>query len=236
MLYLIGLGLNEKGYSKEAYEIISKAEKVYIDTYTIEFPYEASALSTQFKGKKIIPAGREFVEGMKFLDEAKKEDVVLLVYGSPLVATTHTAIIKEAVEKKIKIKIIHAGSILDAVAETGLQPYKFGKITSLPNFPAESYLDIVKENLKIGAHTLILVDIGLAFEKAASRLKEDSKKKKIKLSEVVVCERLGLEDSKIYYGALDKIKSKKVRAPFCFIIPGKMHFLEKEMLSGFEVA
>jgi len=235
MLYLIGLGLNEKGYSKEAYDIILRADVVYADTYTIEFPYEASAFTKQFKGKKFIPAGREFVEGMKFIEEAKNKDVVLVVYGSPLVATTHSAIIKEAVDKKIKIKIIHAGSILDAVSETGLQPYKFGKTTSLPNFPAESYLDIVKENLKIKAHTLILIDIGLKFENAIQKLKEDCSKKKILLDKIVACERLGLKDAHIYYDTLNRLERKKVKAPFCFIIPSKLHFLEKEFLENFKI-
>ena len=233
MLYLVGLGLNEYGYSKEAYEVISKADKVYVDTYTIEFPYEISALMSQFKGKKFVAAGREFVEGLKFIEEAKNRDVVLLVYGSPLVATTHTAIVKEAFDKKIKIKIIHAGSILDAVAETGLQPYKFGKTTSLPNFPADSYLDTVKENLKSEAHTLILVDIGLKFEDAIKRLHNDCIKKKITLNKVVVCERLGLKDSKVHYGKIKNISASKVKAPFCFIVPGGMHFLEKEILESF---
>ena len=119
MLYLIGLGLNEKGYSREAYDVIKEADEVYVDTYTIEFPYDFQEIVKQFKGKKFIPAGREFVEGLGFLDKAKEKDIVLLVYGSPLVATTHSVIIKESLEKKIKIKIIHSGSILDAVAETG---------------------------------------------------------------------------------------------------------------------
>ncbi len=233
MLYLVGLGLNGKGYSREAYDAILKADAVYVDTYTIEFPYDISAILSQFKGKKFIPAGREFVEGMKFIEGAKKKEIVLLVYGSPLVATTHSAIIKEAAEKKIKVKIIHAGSILDAVAETGLQPYKFGKTASLPNFPAESYLDTVKENMKIKAHTLILIDIGLKFENAIKRLKDDCKKKKIKLRKIIICERLGLLDSKIYYNTIEKIKEKRVRAPFCFVVPGKLHFFEEEVLKSF---
>lgn len=233
MLYLIGLGLNEKGYSREAYDAIQKADEIYVDTYTIEFPYNLSELMKQFKRKKFIPAGREFVEGMGFLNKAKKENIGLLVYGSPLVATTHSVIIKEALAKKIKIKIIHAGSILDAVAETGLQAYKFGRTTSLPNFPADSYMDVVKENLKQKAHTLILVDIGLKFQAALERLEEDSKNKKIKLNKIIVCERLGLKDSNIYYNNSNKLKSKRVKAPFCFIIPGKFHFLEEEFLRNF---
>lgn len=235
MLYLIGLGLNEEGYSREAYEIISKAGKVYVDTYTIEFPYEVSRLTAQFKGQKFIPAGREFVEGMNFLSEAKSNDVVLLVYGSPLVATTHAAIIKEAVKKKIKIKIIHAGSILDAVAETGLQPYKFGKTTSLPNFPADSYVDVIQGNLKINAHTLILIDIGMDFQDALKKLETDCKNKKIVLKKVIICERLGLKDSNIYYANANKLKKQKVKRPFSIIIPSKLHFIEEEFLESFKV-
>ena len=208
MLYLVGLGLNEHGYSKEAYEVISKAEKVYVDTYTIEFPYEISALVSQFKGKKFVPAGREFVEGLKFLEEAKNRDVVLLVYGSPLVATTHTAIVKEAFDKKIKIKIIHAG-------------------------PADSYLTTVKENLKVKSHTLILVDIGMDFGKALSKIETDAKKKKVNLGKIVVCSRLGLKDSEISYEQISKLKNKKFKAPFCVIIPSELHFMEKEFLESF---
>ena len=62
MLYLIGLGLNEKGYSKEAFKAISTADKVYLENYTIEFPYDIKDLESQFN-KKIIPADRNFVEG-----------------------------------------------------------------------------------------------------------------------------------------------------------------------------
>lgn len=234
MLYLVGLGLNENSYSREAHEVISKANRIYIDTYTIEFPYEIQSLIGQFKGKRFIPAGRDFVEGMNFLSEAKNKDVVLLVYGSPLVATTHAAIIKEAVKKNIKIKIIHAGSILDAVAETGLQPYKFGKTTSLPNFPADSYLKVVKENEKTDAHSLILVDIGLKFEDALKRLEDDCKKNKFKLGKIIVCERLGLKDAHIYYNTTKNLSDKKIKTPFCFVMSGKLHFFEKEFLEEFK--
>jgi len=44
---------------------------------------------------------------------------------------------------------------------------------------------------------------------------------------------LGLPDSKIYYGKIKDLGSKKVKAPFCFIIPGKLHFLEEEFLKGY---
>lgn len=233
MLSLVGLGLNEHGYSKEAQIAISKADKVYFDSYTIEFPYEISAIEKQFEGKKFIPAGREFVESLSFLKEAKTKNIALVVYGSPLMATTHTVIVKEAREKGIKLDIIQGPSIFDAIAETGLQPYKFGRTTSLPNFPADSYVDSIKQNNEAGNHSLILVDIGMTFENALKRLNEDLKNKKMKISKILVCSRLDLKDGRIFYGEPEKLKSHKILAPFCFVIPGKLHFLEKEFIESF---
>jgi len=58
-----------------------------------------------------------------------------------LTATTHISLIEEAKRCGVKYKIIYNASILDAVAETGLQLYKFGKVTSMPN--GKSFLQIV---------------------------------------------------------------------------------------------
>ena len=233
MFYLIGLGLNEKGYSREAYDALTDSEKIYIETYTIAFPYKIKDLEKQFPKKKFISVDREFVENLKILEEAKKQKIALLVYGSPLTATTHITLILEAKKRKIKFKIIYSGSILDAVAETGLQLYKFGKIASMPNFEADSFIEIVKENQKINAHSLILIDIGLEFQDALMRLEKILHKHKINVDKMVVCSRLGMKDSKIFYDKISELKNKKIENPFCFIIPGKLHFIEEEVLDGF---
>ncbi|MEX0921104.1 MAG: diphthine synthase [Candidatus Pacearchaeota archaeon] len=233
MLCLIGLGLNEKGYSREAYEIVSKADKVYIENYTVEFPYDFKELEREFK-KDLIPANRDLVESSKLIEEAKENDVVLLIYGSPLMATTHISLVEEAKKKNISVKIIHGGSVFDSVAETGLQLYKFGKIASMPNFKADSYVKIVQDNQNINAHTLILIDIGMEFKDALKKLDEDCKNK-VKLEKIIICSKLGTETKKIIYkkiGNLNKIKT--INPPFCFIIPGKLHFIEEEVLTSFE--
>ncbi len=234
MLYIIGLGLNEQGYSSEAYKTISRAKKIYIENYTVDFPYEIKKLENQFKGKKFIQANRAIVEKKmdKMLDEAKKTDVVLLVYGSPLTATTHITLIQEAKKEKIKVRVLHNASILDAVGETGMQLYKFGKTSSMPNFEADSYIEIIKKNIGIKAHSLILVDIGMEFKDSLKRLEKDSRKKGIKLEKIIVCSRLGNEDSRIYYGKIEELKNKKIKAPFCIILPGELHFTEEEFLNS----
>jgi len=114
-----------------------------------------------------------------------------------------------------------------------LQIYKFGKITSMPNFEAESFIGIVKENLKINAHSLILIDINMEYLIALERLEKLLKKNKIETEEIVVCSKLGTEDQKIFYGEIPKLRNKKIEAPFCFIIPGELHFMEKEFLENY---
>ncbi len=226
MLYLIGLGLNVKGISQQGLEAVNKCEKVYLESYTIDFPYSKEELE-KILGKEVVLADREFVENLEVINEAKEIDVALLVYGSPLTATTHITLIQEAKKQHIKVKIIYNASILDAVAETGLQIYKFGKTTSIPDFEAESFIEIIKENQSIGAHSLILIDIGMKFENALERLSV------IDANKFVVCSSLGTHENKIYYGTLKELETKKVKKPFCFIVPGKLHFIEEEVLKKY---
>ena len=233
MLYLIGLGLDVKGISKQGLAIAKKCKKIYLENYTVEFPYSEGELK-EVIGKKIISADREFVESLKIIDESRKIDTALLIYGSPLTATTHISLIQEAKRCGVKYRVIHNASILDAVAETGLQLYKFGKTASMPEFEADSFMEIVKDNKKINAHSLILIDMGIESDKALEKLESAAKKHKIEISKIVVCSQLGTDKRKIFYDNLDNLKNKNIKSPYCIIIPSKLHFLEKEVLEGFE--
>ena len=239
MLYLIGLGLNVDGISKFGIEIVKTCKRVYLENYTVDFPYSVGELQ-EVLDKKIIPADREFVESCEIIDEARKMDVALLVYGSPLTATTHITLIQEAKDCKVKYKVIYNASVLDAVAETGLQLYKFGKVASMPkwqkekNFAPTSFMEIVKENNSINAHSLILVDIGLDFQDALNQLEKSAKEHKIKLNKVIVCSRLGTRYRKIFYGKIEELEDESVLAPYCIILPGKLHFVEEEVLKEWE--
>ena len=236
MLYIIGLGLNSDGISKFGLEAVKKCKKIYIENYTVDFPYSMGELG-EVIGKKIIPADREFVESLKIVDEARKMDIALLVYGSPLTATTHITLMQEAKASEVKCKIIYNASILDAVGETGLQIYKFGKIASMPawkkNYEPDSFMQISQENLSMKAHTLILMDIGLEFPDALKQLEIAAKKYKIPLKKIIVCQCLGTRHRKIFYKEVYEFKEfTNVLKPYCIIIPSKLHFLEKEMLEN----
>lgn len=237
MLNLIGLGLNKDGLSLESLEAVKESEKIYLENYTVDFPYSLEELEKKLS-KKIIPSNREIVEQHldEILKEAKSQNVSILVYGNPLMATTHVTILQEAKINHIETRIFHSASIFDAISETGLQPYKFGKTASMPNFEADSYIEILRENQGINAHTLILIDIGLQLDKAIEKLSQDSEKSKIQLNKILICSRLGNKDSRIYYDSPRELQPKKIKAPFCIIIPGKLHFVEEEFLENFKNA
>lgn len=240
MLYLIGLGLNADGISKYGLSIVKKCKRIYLENYTIDFPYSKAELE-EVIGKKIISVDRDFVESLKIVDEADRMDVALLIYGSPLTATTHISLIQEAKKSGIRYKVIYNASIFDAVAETGLQLYKFGKITSMPkwdeekNYEPDSFMKTIQENNSMKAHSLILVDIGLKFQDALNQLKKSAENHKIKLKKIIVCQSLGTKKKKILYrdiGVLEEYEG--IKSPFCIIIPSKLHFVEKEFLEEFE--
>lgn len=237
MLYLIGLGLNVDGISKYGLAIAKRCKKIYLENYTTDFPYSEEGLK-EIIGKKIYPAHREFVESMKIIDESDNMDVALLIYGSPLTATTHIALIQEAKKSGVRYKIIYNASILDAVAETGLQLYKFGKIASMPkwkkNYEPDSFIEIIQQNQSMRAHSLILIDIGLEFQDALKQLEISAEKHKIKLNKILVCQVLGTKNRKISYKTLEEFKEfSGVRKPYSIIIPSKLHFIEKEFLESF---
>lgn len=232
MLYLIGLGLNEKGISLEGIELAKKCE-CYLEGYTVDFPYSVAELE-KVVGKRIQVLKREEVESDEIVKEAAKKDVCLLIYGSPLFATTHIALLQMCIEQKVQYKIMHSASIFDAIAETGLQMYKFGKTASLPKWTSEhkpkSFADVIKENRSIKAHTLLLVDIGLEFKEALKQLTES-----VNVNELIVCSNLGTNKAKIVYGSVEELIKQKIEKPFCFLVPSELHFLESEFLENFRV-
>lgn len=238
MLYLIGLGLGKKDISLKALEALKKCRKIYAETYTAKFQYSLKEIE-KIINKKIIEVKREFVENKssELIKESRKDNIALLVYGNPLVATTHYSLVSEAKKHKVKTEVIHSASVLDAVSETGLHIYKFGKIASLPkwtqNYKPSSFFDVIKENLSINAHTLILIDIGLSINDALNELVEASNMINFKINNIIVCSKLGTKDRKIIKGKLSELckKNLKIKEPFCIIIPASLHFTEAEALN-----
>jgi diphthine synthase len=248
MLTLISIGLfDEKDLTLRGIEEAKKSDKVYIELYTSRWHGSLKSLE-KILGKKITELKRSDLEedSRKIIEEAKKQDVAILIEGSALVQTTHLALLQEAKKLKIKTKIIHNASIISAVGETGLHVQKFGQYVTIPfpertkgKFP-ESVFEIIKENQKRGLHTLCLLD--MAAEQ--NRYMKVNEALEILLNgnvvtenmEIVAFARVGSDRPLIAYGKASDLIRKNIREiPAVMIIPGKFHYTEKEFLNIYSV-
>lgn len=233
--YLIGTGMNANSIGADALEALQSCDKVYLENYTVNFPYPIEELEKTYE-VKIEELARSKVEDESILEEAKNSKVALLVYGDSLSATTHTQLMLEAKKQGIEYKVFHNASIMITIAETGLQLYKFGKTASMPNWEEHtnkptSFMNYIKENSSIKAHTLILTDIGLEIKNAIEQLKESSTKTEIPVPEkIIAISNAGTENQKMFYNTLNEIQNQKVEMPFCLIIPGELNHMETEAI------
>ena len=238
MLTMIGLGLwDEKDVSLRGIEACKNADKVYCELYTAAWGGSIEELGKLIGGKDITVVERKGVEdeSAKLIEEAKEKNVVLFIPGDPLVATTHIHLMEEAKEKGVEVKVVHASSIYTAIAKTGLQVYKFGRtgtiITPQKGYESEGFYDIVKDNMDM--HTLLLLDVDMSTRKGLELLKEiDDKRGKNIIRHAVMCSKLGSDNEKIEYGKIEDLLKKDFPCPAVIIIPGKLHFMEREFLNS----
>ncbi|MBU7046930.1 MAG: diphthine synthase [Theionarchaea archaeon] len=242
MLYLVGLGL-QSDLTREGFTTAKKC-KVYLEMYTSFLTVPVQDLEKILEKHVTVLTREDIEETQEFLKEAQTSDIALLVVGDPLVATTHSEIIIEARKRNIKTKIIHNSSIYSGIAETGLQIYKFGKTVTIPfpqkGFQPTSFYDILQNNKKMGAHTLVLLDIQedknkYMNPKEAMKILQD-----LGFQEELICvSRLGSHDQNIVYGDIEDLllldESYWGLPPHCLVVPSTLHFKEEEYLEAFRL-
>ncbi len=248
MLYFIGLGLyDEKDISLKGLEAMKVADVVYAEFYTARlFGTTISALE-ELSGCEIKILTREQVEEENIpLNEAKIKNVAFLIAGDPLIATTHTDMMIEAKKMDLETQVIHSSSILSAgPGISGLQAYKFGKVTTIP-FPEENYFPhspyhVIKNNLEQDFHTLVLLDIRAHEDRYMTAnqgleylLKVENERGEGIIREDIIAVALARVGSPNPLVRADKIKNllnEDFGGPLhSLIIPSKLHFLEAEYL------
>jgi len=248
MLYLIGLGLYDEGdVTLKGVEVAKGCDLVYAELYTSPWQGSLEKLG-KLLGKKIIVLQRSDLEekSKKLISEAETKKVAVFVSGDPLVATTHSALIIEARKKGIKVKIVHSSSVFSGIAETGLQIYKFGKTATVaypePNFFPKTPYEVLEKNRKAGLHTLLLLDVKAdknrymtVNEGIGILLEIEAQEKRGVFTKDTMCvgvARLG-GDTTIKYGKASAIQKEDFgKPPHVVIVPGELHFSEKEFLES----
>jgi len=246
MLYMIGIGLgNEKDITLNQLDILKNSDLIYLECYTSMINFNIKDLEILIN-KNIILADRNLVENSNdIIDNSISKNVCFLVKGDVFSATTHSDLFLRAKSKNIKVKILHNASIINAVSDSGLSLYKFGKISSIPfdNKNIETPYEILLENRDM--HTLFLLDLDvfknkyMNFKEALVYLLRLEKEKNNNLvnedTYVVVCAALGTADGVIKYGKISDLLKLSIEIyPQCIIIPGKLHFIEEEMLNNYK--
>jgi diphthine synthase len=243
MLYLVGLGIwDEKDISLKGTEACKKSKEIFAELYTARWGGSLKDLE-KIIGKKIKVLGRPDLEekSSRLLEKAKTKDIAILFPGDPLSATTHLSLVSEARKSRIPVRIIHSSSIFTAVGECGLSLYNFGKVVSIPtpqkNFQPSSFADSIMENKKMGLHTLVLLDISMPVGQGIDILlgiEKSSKNKIISDQKIIACSGLGSDNQKILYRSAGELLASDMGPPAILVIPGKMHFTEREYLDNFK--
>jgi diphthine synthase len=235
-LYLISIGLSdEKDMSIRAMERARECDALYAELYTTKLDTNVEKLS-QVIGKPVIELKRKDMEeeSERILEEAKTKKVGVLVGGDCLTATTHTSLLEDAKRRRIPTKVIHGSSIYTAICETGLFIYKFGKTATIPlNGKLGNVKETVKSNKKLGLHALLLLDLdkeASIFLTVKDALKMLLKEKIIKETDELIAFSKAGEESKIYYDTVKGLSMREIPLPAVLIIPGKLHFKEKDFL------
>jgi diphthine synthase len=247
-LSFIGLGLyDEKDISIKGLDEIKKADKIFAEFYTAKLVGTNIEKLEKLFGKKIVILNREETEkGELIINSAEKQKTVFLTAGDSMTATTHVDLSIRAKKQGIKTKVIHGSSIVTAVSGLlGLQNYKFGRTTTLAYpqrnyFPTSPY-EVIKNNKKMGLHTLVLLDIQedkkryMTANEGLNLLFEMEKKVKEKLfdEKTVVCvvARAGSEKPVVKAGIIKELIEEDFGEPLhSIVVPGSLHFMEIEAL------
>jgi diphthine synthase len=253
MLWLIGIGVTGyKGVSLHALDILKKCDIIYFERFTSPL-YEDdlfnlnSLIEGYNKRRKIIPAQRWFIEdGKQIIEQAKNENIALITYGDPLIATTLTELEVRARKNSINVDVIHAASgITSLIGESGLHIYKFGRTVTMMSSPqsAISVYNVIFDNLLSGNHTLILTEFNSDHNKfffldpiqVFKMLIEVEKDIRYNVfSEetfVIVASRIGTKQKKMISGKIKSLIGMDFETgPHSIILTGSIHFSELDAI------
>jgi diphthine synthase len=246
MLTFIGLGIGSGGISLRGLEMTRKADFVYAELYTSSLPPQDLEAMI---GRPVGIVDRKTVEEnpAEILENARKSNVVLLVPGDPMVATTHVDLRLRAARMGIETRVVHAASIFSAAPGiTGLQSYRFGPSATVPfpDNPSARPYEVLAENLRAGLHTLLLLDVR-AEEGRAMTIREAVEimlglEGRLRMGAftgdrlAVGIARAGWEDCVVKADRTVKLmKFDFGGPPHVLVVPGKLHFMEAEALRAF---
>ncbi len=242
MITFVGMGLwDVRDIPVKGLDAVKAADEVYVEFYTSRISSTIEEIK-KFLGVEVGVLERSDLEenSHRLIERARNRDVVVLVPGDPMVATTHSALRLEAERAGVRTRIIHGASIISAVCGiTGLHSYRFGKSATVSWHPSRVPIDVIEENRKIDAHTLLLLDLNpepMLIGDAVDRLR----KIEPKVGEyfAVGIARAGSDREAVKCDRLENLKTHDFGEPLhtIVVLARTLHFMEYECLLEFASA
>ena len=248
-LYLIGLGIGERpSLTEDVYKLLrDRVDEILLEIYTSPLPYDSEYISSLI-GKEVNTVTRNILEDRldELLDRAEEVEIAILIYGDPLIATTHRNIVIRCIEREIPIKIFHnVSSYLYAITESGLDVYKFGGSATIIRGGLDINsrgINLLKENLERGLHTLFFLEysyeegyIMKPIEAINILLRDREIRKMVSEKDIyfIVMSSLGMrgEIKRAYrLEELEDITKLDITGPSILIVTGNLHFMEREYI------
>lgn len=245
-LVLVGLGLYGDENKSRLLRLIKNSDVVYLERYTSPVDRVPDYI-VEVAGDKLQLVSRRELEvySDRILDDALDRNVLIISPGNPLLATTHIQLLIDARRKGIEAEVVHGTSVIcAALAESGLHIYKLGGISTVvrrEKASSERTYEILKDNLKRGLHTLLLLE----YDEAEGYRMSPKEALDILLSYdeegvldeerlvVIVC-NIGLDNKRVCVCKVGDISSGQVAfgsMDICIVlVPGSLHFTEEEYL------
>jgi len=259
MLRFIGLGLSIDNIPIGNLKKLFECQKIFIDSYTsIWFPNIDVLVDILVNsGKSVVVARRDDLEGsaiQRILSESRDYDICIATPGDPFIATTHSAILSEALRMGIAVEISPSSSIINVgISMSCLQIYRFGKIVTVVRpkngIVYEYPFDVLKLNRELNLHTLMLLEIDVennyymnpreAIEILLEIQRMRGEEILSKDDKIIVLEALMSSSGRIYIESVENILRRnpdEYRSyPYTIIIPARvLHPIERECLENID--
>jgi diphthine synthase len=252
MLWFVGTGIDGyRGLSVAALDVLRKCQVVYIERFTSAISEGDMKGLNSLLEVKVQPVQRWFVEdGRDIIESARTQNVALVSYGDPLIATTHCELRSRAARNSVKTAVLHSASgIASTIGESGLHVYKFGRMVTIMSelHSAITVYNTVFQNLLTGNHTVILTEYSYNDESKEQFFLNPSSVFNMLLDAerthkhqifsddtfVVVASRVGMQDQKIISGKVRSVRQLEFGiGPHSVIITGALHFTEIQALTS----